>query len=263
VLSLWLLVSTAPRPATRRCGGLWRTPSTPAPSSMPSAAGCRWWPGAGKRRSSPSRCCQKPSKRGPGRELAQVVAAALARVADGVKGVAVGQRVVRGPAGAVLVGEANGADLLVVGHGPRVAEVLHRSVSWYCVRHVTCPVLIIPPAVAIRGTRAAATAGGIRMTTAPLRPVPAPSSRLTVRTVPSRRPWVIAGQGPPEGLFDGATPRLGGCRGGEGYPVSAAPAWTWRHLPVRPPFCAAQRMRGRGAAQRMRGRGWGRIRKEA
>jgi hypothetical protein len=154
----------------------------------------------------------------------------------------------------VLVGEANGADLLVVGHGPRVAEVLHRSVSWYCVRHVTCPVLIIPPAVAIRGTRAAATAGGIRMTTAPLRPVPAPSNRLTVRTVPSRRPWVIAGQGPPEGLFDGATPRLGGCRGGEGYPVSAAPAWTWRHLPVRPPFCAAQRMRGRG---------WGRIRKEA
>lgn len=91
-----------------------------------------------------------------GRELAQVVAAALVRVPDGAKGVTVRQRVVRGPAGPVLVSEANGADLLVVGHGPRVAELLHRSVSWYCVRHATCPVLVIPPAVAIRGTRTAA-----------------------------------------------------------------------------------------------------------
>jgi nucleotide-binding universal stress UspA family protein len=92
------------------------------------------------------------------RELAEVVAAALARVPDGAAGVAVRQRVVRGPAGPVLVAEADGADLLVVGHGPRVAELLHRSVSWYCVRHATCPVLVIPPAMATRRTLIPATA---------------------------------------------------------------------------------------------------------
>ncbi len=91
-------------------------------------------------------------------ELAEVVAAALARVPDGSTPVAVRQRTVRGPAGPVLVGEADGADLLVLGHGPRIAELLHRSVSWYCARHATCPVLVIPPAMAIRGTVALAAA---------------------------------------------------------------------------------------------------------
>lgn len=86
------------------------------------------------------------------RELAEVVAAALARHPDGAARVAVQQRVVRGPAGPVLVREADGAVLLVVGHSPWVAELLHRSVSWYCVRHATCPVLVIPPAMATRKT---------------------------------------------------------------------------------------------------------------
>ncbi|MGH3944659.1 MAG: universal stress protein [Pseudonocardiaceae bacterium] len=92
------------------------------------------------------------------RELTEVVAAALARVPDGSTRVAVRQRVARGPAGPALVGAADGAALLVVGHGLRVAELLHRSVSWYCVRHATCPVLVIPPAMATRRTlfRAAA-----------------------------------------------------------------------------------------------------------
>jgi nucleotide-binding universal stress UspA family protein len=92
------------------------------------------------------------------RELAQVVAAALARVPEGSARVAVRHSVIRGPAGPGLVGEAFGADLLVVGHGPRVAELLHRSVSWYCVRHATCPVLVIPPAMATQRTLAPATA---------------------------------------------------------------------------------------------------------
>jgi hypothetical protein len=48
----------------------------------------------------------------------------------------------------VLVANADGADLLVVGHGPRVAELVHRSVSWYCVRNATCPVVVVPPAMA-------------------------------------------------------------------------------------------------------------------
>jgi nucleotide-binding universal stress UspA family protein len=92
------------------------------------------------------------------RELAQVVAAALARVPDGAARVAVRQSVIRGPVGPGLVGEAYGADLLVVGHGPRVTELLHRSVSWYCIRHATCPVLVIPPAIATQRTLAPATA---------------------------------------------------------------------------------------------------------
>jgi hypothetical protein len=49
----------------------------------------------------------------------------------------------------VLVASAAGADLLVVGHGYRwVTEMLHRSVSWYCVRYATCPGLVIPPVCA-------------------------------------------------------------------------------------------------------------------
>jgi nucleotide-binding universal stress UspA family protein len=92
------------------------------------------------------------------RELAQVVAAALAWVPEEAARLAVRQSVIRGPVGPGLVGEADGADLLVVGHGPRVAELLHRSVSWYCLRHATCPVLVIPPAMATQRTLAPATA---------------------------------------------------------------------------------------------------------
>jgi nucleotide-binding universal stress UspA family protein len=80
------------------------------------------------------------------------------RVPDGAARIAVGQSMVRGPAGPGLVGEADGADLLVVGHGPRVAELLHRSVNWYCMRHANCPVLVIPPAMAMWRTLAPATA---------------------------------------------------------------------------------------------------------
>ncbi len=92
------------------------------------------------------------------RELAQVVAAALARVPDGAARVAVRQSVARGSVGPALVDEANSAALLVVGHGPRVTELRHRSVSWYCLRHATCPVLVIPPTMATRRTLRLATA---------------------------------------------------------------------------------------------------------
>jgi nucleotide-binding universal stress UspA family protein len=60
------------------------------------------------------------------------------------------QQVVRSPAGPGLVSQAAGADLLVVGRCRRSIEVLHRSVSWYCVRHANCPVLVFPPAMATR-----------------------------------------------------------------------------------------------------------------
>ena len=80
------------------------------------------------------------------RELDQVVAAALVR--DGAQRVAVQRTVVHGPAGPVLVAEAGGAALLVVGsHGHRrLTELAHRSVSAYWIRHASCPVVVIPPA---------------------------------------------------------------------------------------------------------------------
>jgi nucleotide-binding universal stress UspA family protein len=82
------------------------------------------------------------------RELDQIVAAALVRVRDGAQRVAVRRRVVHGPAGPVLVAEAGGAALLVVGsHGHRrLTELAHRSVSAYCIRHTSCPVVVVPPA---------------------------------------------------------------------------------------------------------------------
>jgi len=54
-------------------------------------------------------------------------------------------RVVEGQAGPVLVEAAEGADLLVVGnrgHGG-LAEALLGSVGQYCVRHASCPVVIM------------------------------------------------------------------------------------------------------------------------
>jgi nucleotide-binding universal stress UspA family protein len=54
-------------------------------------------------------------------------------------------RVIEGPAGQVLVGAAEGADLLVVGcrgHSGLTGAVLG-SVSQYCVHHAACPVMIM------------------------------------------------------------------------------------------------------------------------
>ena len=54
-------------------------------------------------------------------------------------------RVVQGPAAQVLVDAADGAELLVVGcqgHGG-LAEALLGSVGQYCVRHASCPVVIM------------------------------------------------------------------------------------------------------------------------
>ena len=54
-------------------------------------------------------------------------------------------RVVKGPAGQLLVDAAEGADLLVVGcrgHSG-LAEALSGSVSQYCVHHALCPVVIM------------------------------------------------------------------------------------------------------------------------
>lgn len=62
------------------------------------------------------------------------------------KDVAVERKAIEGPAAQVLVEEAEGADLLVVGsrgHGG-FAGLLLGSVSQQCAHHATCPVAIVP-----------------------------------------------------------------------------------------------------------------------
>ena len=121
------------------------------------------------------------------RELAQVVAAAWLWVPNATGTVALEQKVIRGPAGPTLVSQAAGAELLIVGHGHRLIDMAHRSVSWYCVRHAICPVVVIPSAAATRKTLLTATRGcsdghhadldGAWLTRAPLVPATSPPER--------------------------------------------------------------------------------------
>lgn len=70
-----------------------------------------------------------------------------------------------GPAAKVLLDEAKGADLLVVGRGHRagVVDVIGRAVSADVVRHAPCPVVVVPgppaPAEPVDILDAAAVAG--------------------------------------------------------------------------------------------------------
>lgn len=83
------------------------------------------------------------------RELAQIEAAAVRQTPEAAQ-VAVRCSVARGPAGPTLVAEADSAALLIVGsHGHRrIHELVFGSTSSYCARHATCPVVVIPPAMA-------------------------------------------------------------------------------------------------------------------
>ncbi|MBV9057553.1 MAG: universal stress protein [Pseudonocardiales bacterium] len=86
------------------------------------------------------------------RQLAQAVAAAWLWVPHAVGQVDLEQKVLYGLAGPTLVSAATDAELLIVGHGHHMIDMRHRSVSWYCVRHSHCPVLVIPAAAATRKT---------------------------------------------------------------------------------------------------------------
>lgn len=69
----------------------------------------------------------------------------LENVVSEVDSVEIDRRVVEGAPGAVLVAEARGADLLVVGsrgHGG-FAGLLLGSVSQQCAHHAECPVVIV------------------------------------------------------------------------------------------------------------------------
>ncbi|MDQ3827311.1 MAG: universal stress protein, partial [Actinomycetota bacterium] len=86
------------------------------------------------------------------RELAQAVAAAWLWVPNAAGQIDVEQKARYGLAGPTLVSAAADAGLLVVGHGHHVIDLMHRSVSWYCLRHAQCPVLVIPAAATSRKT---------------------------------------------------------------------------------------------------------------
>ncbi len=76
----------------------------------------------------------------------QVVATAVDRAAGGMPpGVPVERRVMAGDPGRTLVEEARDADLLVVGshgHGAVMGALLG-SVSYHCVEHAPCPVVVV------------------------------------------------------------------------------------------------------------------------
>lgn len=78
-------------------------------------------------------------------EAHAVVDDLLARVADEVEGLAVERRIELGPPASVLLREAEGADLLVVGscgHGG-FHDLLLGSVRRHCLHHAPCPVAIV------------------------------------------------------------------------------------------------------------------------
>jgi nucleotide-binding universal stress UspA family protein len=85
----------------------------------------------------------------PARE--HIEAAVLASLDEAVGGVAdsavpVTRRAVEGNPATVLVAAAADADLLVLGrrgHG-RIVDLLLGSVSEHCIRHATCPVVVVP-----------------------------------------------------------------------------------------------------------------------
>ena len=103
------------------------------------------------------------------REREQILAAALLRVPTGTQRVAVRCKVVRGRAGQILIAEAGEATLLVVGSRDqrRLVDLAHGSVSGYCTRHASCPVVVIPPAIGVRGMPPGSLGDSARSVTVP------------------------------------------------------------------------------------------------
>ena len=80
-----------------------------------------------------------------GQVLDEVVDAVLAENPPAAATVTVTKHVVEGPAGPALLTQSDGATLLVVGAHGRAAfpGMLLGSVAEYCVRHGTCPVVVV------------------------------------------------------------------------------------------------------------------------
>jgi nucleotide-binding universal stress UspA family protein len=75
----------------------------------------------------------------------QVVTAVISEVAAGTSDVSIRCEVVKGNAAHALLAASAGADLLVVGNRGHsgFAEALLGSTGQHCVRHATCPVVVI------------------------------------------------------------------------------------------------------------------------
>ena len=78
-------------------------------------------------------------------DASAILGEAIAEMATVDPDVKVWPRVIPGRAGQVLVEEAHGADMLVLGTRghPGLTEALLGSVGQYCVRHARCPVVIM------------------------------------------------------------------------------------------------------------------------
>ena len=76
------------------------------------------------------------------------VASVAAEQGKSAAGIAVRVQTLPGAPAALLVDQAQGADLLLVGHRGRggIASALLRSVSMHCVLHAPCPITIVRPA---------------------------------------------------------------------------------------------------------------------
>ncbi|PSL57311.1 nucleotide-binding universal stress UspA family protein [Saccharothrix carnea] len=86
-----------------------------------------------------------PGHRHPARELHAIVEEVRATVPGAPP---VTEVTITGDAGTALAQASRQADLLVVGthgHG-RLAELVLGSVAADCLRHATCPVVVVPPA---------------------------------------------------------------------------------------------------------------------
>jgi nucleotide-binding universal stress UspA family protein len=84
-------------------------------------------------------------ERGLAEEADAVIGDLLEQVGADAEGLTVEQRVELGPPGSLLVREAEGADLLVVGsrgHGGFTGLLLG-SVSRHCLHHAPCPVAVV------------------------------------------------------------------------------------------------------------------------
>jgi nucleotide-binding universal stress UspA family protein len=89
-----------------------------------------------------------PARKHPARDLHQVVEEVRAEV-PGAPDVA--EVTVVGDPSSVLVGASRQADLLVVGTrgGGPLVDLVMGSVASDCVRHSACPVVVIPPGLAL------------------------------------------------------------------------------------------------------------------
>lgn len=86
-----------------------------------------------------------PGRRHPARELHAIVEEVRATVPGAPP---VTEVTITGDAGTALAQASRQADLLVVGahgHGSRLTELVLGSVAADCLRHATCPVVVVPP----------------------------------------------------------------------------------------------------------------------